>query len=185
MIVSDARSEGGRDNLRLASFGLKFAVIFGLLFAGYEAARSLPVEELLMHTIVLAPTAAIINRLSATPDVRADGRNIISPGSNLHVTRGCEGVEMFMLLSAGILAFPAGVRRRIRGFLIGVALVYALTLARLVALHFALRYSPGAWDELHGFILPLGPVVLIALYFLHWSAPADSGAAMERGAART
>jgi len=81
---------------------------------------------------------------------------------------------MLMLLIAGILAFPADAKRRLEGLLVGFVLVYVLTLARLSALHFALRYSPGAWDELHGLILPFGPVLLIALYFLRWTAPASN-----------
>jgi len=40
----------------------------------------------------------------------------------------------------------------------------------LVLMHFTLRYAPHAWDMLHGLVLPLGPVLLIALYFLHWSS---------------
>ncbi|HEY1411194.1 MAG TPA: hypothetical protein VGF36_03595, partial [Rhodopila sp.] len=74
------------------------------------------------------------------------------------------------LLTAGILAFPAAARHRVRGFLTGILIVYALTIARLMLLHFTLRYSPAAWDRLHGLILPLGPVLLVALYFLSWSA---------------
>ncbi len=109
--------------------------------------------------------------------MHVDGRTLVSPGSRLHVTRGCEGVEMFLLLIAGILAFPATAKHRLRGFLIGAALAYALTLLRLVALHFTLRYSPGAWDMLHGLILPLGPVLLLALYFLHWSGSGEHIAA--------
>src|SRR5262249_41875209 len=89
-------------------------------------------------------------------------------GSNLRVTRGCEGVEMFLFLAAAIVAFPAGLVARARGLLIGSALAYALSITRLVALHYILRYSPTAWDALHGLVLPLGPVLILTLYFLHW-----------------
>jgi exosortase family protein XrtM len=181
MIANDGWTNAGRGDRSLVSFGLKFVVIFALLFAGYEAARGSRVEEFLMRTIVLAPTAVIINRTGPTPDVRVEGRNLISPGSNLHVTRGCEGVEMLMLLAAGILAFPASAGHRARGFLIGIALVYLLTLTRLALLHFTLRYSPGAWDALHGLVLPLGPVAIVALYFLKWSAPMTPVAVPDRG----
>jgi hypothetical protein len=43
-----------------------------------------------------------------------------------------------------------------------------------MALHYILRYSPTAWEALHGLILPLGPIILIALYFMRWSAGATS-----------
>ena len=41
-------------------------------------------------------------------------------------------------------------------------------------LHYILRYSPNAWQALHGLVLPLGPVVIMVLYFLHWSRPVEA-----------
>jgi hypothetical protein len=90
---------------------------------------------------------------------------------------------MLMLLAAGILAFPSTAGHRVRGFILGLALVYVLTLTRLALLHVTLRYSPAAWDALHGVVLPLGPVLIIAWYFLMWSAPAATRPMPDRGAA--
>ena len=79
-------------------------------------------------------------------------------------------MEIFLLLVAAIVAFPATLKRRAQGFLGGSTLAYALSIARLMTLHYVLRYAPNAWEALHGLILPLGPLVLIALYFMRWSA---------------
>jgi hypothetical protein len=56
---------------------------------------------------------------------------------------------------------------------------YGLSITRLMALHYILRYSPRAWEALHGLILPLGPIVLMALFFLRWSAGASRPAAID------
>jgi exosortase family protein XrtM len=152
------------------NFVLRFTVLFGLLFAALEGSRGSHLETAVIDDLVLTPTAALINLLSPSEAVRVDGRSLTTAGSVLRITRGCEGTEMLLLLAAGILAFPATPRHRVRGFCIGIAIVYALTLLRLILLHFTLRYSPRAWDLLHGVVLPLGPVLLLALYFLHWSA---------------
>jgi hypothetical protein len=56
---------------------------------------------------------------------------------------------------------------------VGSILAYVLSLIRLMLLHYILRYSPNAWQALHGLVLPLGPVVIMVLYFLHWSKPAQ------------
>lgn len=79
---------------------------------------------------------------------------------------------MFLLLVAGIVAFPAGWKQRILGLLMGSILAYVLSVARLMALHYILHYSPGAWEALHGLVLPLGPVILMALFFMRWSGRA-------------
>src|ERR1700737_3869302 len=157
-------------NATLVRFACVFAVAFALQFAAFEASRGSYFEKLVIDDLALTPTAALINWLAPAEAVRVDGHSLTTSNSVLRITRGCEGVEMLLLLTAGIFAFPTSPRHRARGFCVGLVIVYALTIARLVLLHFTLRYSAHAWNMLHGLVLPLGPVVLIALYFLHWSA---------------
>jgi exosortase family protein XrtM len=156
-------------NTHLVRFASLFAGLFALQFTAFEASRGSHFEKIVIEDLALTPTAALINWLAPAEAVRVDGHSLTTSNSVLRITRGCEGVEMLLLLTAGILAFPASTRHRARGFCIGLVIVYALTITRLVLLHFTLRYSPRAWDMLHGLVLPLGPVLLIALYFLHWS----------------
>jgi exosortase family protein XrtM len=151
-------------------FALKFIICFAVLFGAFEASRGSAFERFVVEDLILVPTTALIN--TVTPDEHAHlapNRVISSPGSNLHVTRGCEGIEMFLMLVAGIVAFPASWKRRAQGLLLGSILAYALSVARLMTLHYILRYSPGTWEALHGLVLPLGPIVLISLYFMYWS----------------
>jgi exosortase family protein XrtM len=164
-------------NTHLLRFVFLFAGLFALEFAAFEASRGSYIEKIVIDDLALTPTAALINWFAPAEAVRVEGRTLTTSNSALRITRGCEGVEMLLLLTAGILAFPASMRHRARGFCIGLVIVYAVTITRLVLLHFALRYSPRAWDMLHGLVLPLGPVLLIALYFLHWSA---AGAQVQR-----
>jgi exosortase family protein XrtM len=160
-----------------SKFALLFAGIFALQFAAFEASRGTPFEKFIIDDLVLTPTAALVNYFAPAEDLRVEGRRLITPGSALRITRGCEGVEMLLLLMAAILAYPASARHRVTGLGTGLVLIYALTVVRLVLLHFTLRYSPRAWDFLHGLVLPLGPVLLVGLYFLHWSAAAARPAA--------
>jgi exosortase family protein XrtM len=153
-------------------FALKLVIAFALLTGAFEASRGSAFERFVVETGILVPTTTLINILTPDEHVSLIGRTIASPdGSRLRVTRGCEGIEMFLLLIAAILAFPASLQRRVQGMLVGSALAYALSLVRLMLLHYILRYSPGAWQALHGLVLPLGPVALMALYFLQWSQP--------------
>ena len=152
-------------------FALKFVIAFALLTGTFEASRGTAFERFVVEQGILVPTVDSINSLTPQERVKLIGRTIASPdGSSLRVTRGCEGIEMFLLLIAAILAFPASFQRRVQGLLMGAALAYILSLIRLMLLHYILRYSPSAWEALHGLVLPLAPVVLMVLYFLHWSA---------------
>ena len=151
-------------------FALKFVVFFAVLLGAFEASRGTAFEIVVIEDLILVPTTALINALTPDEHVQLVGRTIASPGANLRVTRGCEGVEMFLLLVAGIVAFPATPERRALGLLFGAILGYLLSVARLMALHYILRYSPTAWEALHGLVLPLGPLIVMALYFVRWSA---------------
>jgi exosortase/archaeosortase family protein len=156
-------------NFRTLIFGIKFAVIFAVLMGGFEASRGTAVERFLVEDFILQPTAALIRVIDANDNVQVVGRTLKSNGSRLRVVRGCEGVEIFLLLAAAILAYPASWAARARGLGSGFLLAYALSVGRLIALHFTLRYAPNAWEYLHGFVLPLGPIFLTMVYFMAWT----------------
>jgi exosortase family protein XrtM len=152
------------------AFGLRFLVYFALLMLAFEASRGTFVERFLVVDCILRPTTALIQAAAPEEQVTLVGRTISSPASSLHVTRGCEGVEIFLLLVAAVVAFPAPWKARLRGLGVGCVLAYLLSVTRLLALHFTLRYTPGAWEALHGLVLPLGPIIVVTLYFMRWSA---------------
>jgi exosortase family protein XrtM len=156
------------------AFALKFILYFALLCGAFEASRGSAFERFVVENMILVPTTALIDAVTPEEHATLVGRVISSPGSKLNVTRGCEGIEMFLLLAAGIAAFPASWKRRAQGLWFGSIVAYVLSIARLMALHYILRYSPSAWEALHGLVLPLGPIILMALFFMHWSARATS-----------
>jgi exosortase/archaeosortase family protein len=153
------------------TFGLRFLIAFSLLVGAFEASRGTAFERWVVDDAILAPTVHLINTVAPDEHAALLARTIRAPGSpGLHVTRGCEGIELFLMLLAAIAAFPASLRGRLIGFALGSLLAYLLSVSRLLALYFTLRYQPAAWEALHGLILPLGPVALMALFFLRWTS---------------
>jgi exosortase/archaeosortase family protein len=153
-------------------FALKFILCFAALYGAFEASRGSAFERFIVEDTILEPTVTLINVLTPGEHARLSGRIIESPGANLRVVRGCEGIEIFLLLGAGIAAFPAGASQRMRGLAVGALIAYVLSVTRLMALHYILRYDPTAWEALHGVVLPLAPIIVISLYFMRWSAAA-------------
>jgi exosortase family protein XrtM len=152
-------------------FALTFVIAFAILMGSFEASRGTAFERFVVEDLILTPTVRLNNFLFPEDSVELVGRTFVSGNAKLNVTRGCEGIEMFLLLTAAIVAFPASRERRLIGLLIGFVLAYVLSIARLIALDYTLRHAPAAWESLHGLVLPLAPVIVIALYFLHWSSP--------------
>jgi exosortase family protein XrtM len=159
-------------------FAVRFLLGCGVLLAAFEASRGTAFERFVIEGLILRPAAFLINLLSPADHVQLIGRTLaLSGGAALRVTRGCEGIEMFLLLIAALLAFPALWRQRAQGLLVGSVLAYLLSLIRLILLCLTLRYSPTLWEALHGLVLPLGPIVFLAIYFARWSASASADGA--------
>ena len=154
----------------VAGFAVRFIVAFGLLMGAFEASRGTAFERVVIEEGLLRPTTWLAQSLAPAEPVHLVGRSIETAHSRLHVVRGCEGVETLLLLAAALLAYPASWVARGWGLLVGTLIAYVLSVGRLLALHLALRYSPHAWGALHGLVLPLAPVILVAWYFLQWSA---------------
>jgi exosortase/archaeosortase family protein len=154
-------------------FSLFFLGVFAVLVSAFEASRGTPFERLVVEDLILVPTAGLSNALWPADHIALRGRTLRSGTTGLRVIRGCEGVEMFLLLTAAIVAFPSSAKRRLQGLAVGFAVAYILSVLRLMALLYTIRHAPAAWESLHGLVLPLAPVLAIGWYFLRWSALAS------------
>ncbi len=152
-----------------ALYALRFAILFALFLAAFEAGRGTVVETLVVDRGVLDPAAALLRLLAPAEGVVVSDRSLASPAARLRVLRGCEGIETVLLVVAAVLAFPAGIASRLAGAALGAALAWLLSVLRLAGLYWSLRHWPGAFEVAHGVIAPLAPVALLALFFLAWS----------------
>jgi exosortase/archaeosortase family protein len=149
-------------------FSLKFIVLFVILAAAFEISRGTAFGRLVIDGLILSPTVALLND-SSRDRVTLEGHTIVSGASRMRVVRGCEGVELFLLLLAAIFAYPASLSHQAKGLFFGFLLAYGLSVGRLIVLDDTLRYAPAAWELMHGLIMPLLPVAVLGVYFQRWS----------------
>lgn len=150
---------------------LVFIGTFALLQYGWEAARGTALERLLVHQTTVETASALIRLLTPQIDAHAVGPHIVASGGGLNVLRGCEGVELLFLLTAALLAHPFDWRVRLGGWAGGVALIFVLNEARLLALFYSYREDRALFDQLHGLTAPVLMVAAIVVFFvalLHW-----------------
>jgi exosortase family protein XrtM len=154
----------------LIRFAVTFLAVFLTLSFGFEVVRDGPVGGILIDVAVLGPAVEVLNTFLTEEHVRLVNRILLSPGAQLHILRGCEGVEMLFLVAAAVLAYPATVRRRLVGVLAGLSVCWIVSVVRVVWLYCTLRFAPGVWEPVHGVVAPLLSVAAAGLYFLVWSA---------------
>lgn len=155
-----------RDGLRLV---VRFAVAFSVLVFLFAAAAHLEGE------ILGAPVTSSWNELAArltaiplslfAPEVVRHGHFLYYGRHALLIVSDCTGLEVGGLLVAAVLAFPVSWVARIRGVVLGLAVLVALNSFRLVSLAVLKLYSEIAFDVGH---LYAWPVVILGTSLIVW-----------------
>ncbi|HEY2630570.1 MAG TPA: exosortase H [Usitatibacter sp.] len=153
----------------MARFGLLFAVIVTVLFAG----ELTPMGQI----YVVEPWTSSIARIAMwlasafDPHVGVDGFRLFSTTNGFSVTilAGCNGLEAMIVLIAAILAYPAPWKHRVTGIVVGVVAIQVLNLVRIVSLFYLGQWSLKVfeWAHLYGWqVLIMLDVLIVWLLWL-------------------
>jgi exosortase family protein XrtM len=146
-------------------FGLKF----GALEAAFYALLLVPGCERVLY-IYLEGFAwlahAVLNGLgqgSQLSDV-----TITSPHFSMAIRRGCDAVEPTWLFCAAVLSYPGPIRLKAIGILIGIVLLQALNLVRILSLFFIGAYLPSFFNTAHLEIWPTVFILVAIVLMMGW-----------------
>ncbi|HEX7185366.1 MAG TPA: exosortase H [Thermoanaerobaculia bacterium] len=148
-----------------------FLALFVLLLAGGFTLISL-------HWVnghVVEPFTAGIAQVSGAAldllgqDVRMQGTIIRSPRFAVNIRNGCNGVEAMLIFLAAVLAFPAPWRSRLVGLALGILVIQAVNLVRVVALFLTGAYFPRFFDSSHTVIWQTIVILSGVLLWIFWA----------------
>ncbi len=96
--------------------------------------------------------------------------------SVIEVIPGCSGVDFLSFFTAAVLVFPVPPLKKCAGVLIGLPLLLALNLVRIMSLFFVgLRY-PGVFDvwheEIWAFLL-IATTIILYITWMKWAGPTN------------
>lgn len=149
--------------------GFRFLALFAAIFAcGQLAIVSSRVY--VSDWLVAAPAAYTLAALFPADAVVVDANTINSRAVRLNILPGCEGTELYVLLLAGVIAFPSGLRSRAWGLLLGLSLAFLLNQVRVVVLYVTVRDLPAWFGLVHAHLAPTALVIALGIYFTLWSA---------------
>jgi exosortase H (IPTLxxWG-CTERM-specific) len=152
----------------MVRFFLLFAVILVALFA---AELTPPVQS-----AVVVPWTDALVRISAgiatlfDSHVAAVGRILRSTANGFAVSieAGCNGVEAAIVLSAGMLAFPAPWKHRAIGILAGLCAVQALNVVRVISLFYLGQWNVAAFQWAHLYLWQALIMLDVLVVWLIW-----------------
>ncbi|MFQ5515093.1 MAG: archaeosortase/exosortase family protein [Myxococcota bacterium] len=102
-------------------------------------------------------------------DARRSGSTLYFGGSAFRVIDECTGIEVMALFGAAILAFPSPWRRRLRGLAVGLPILIALNLVRMVTLVWLGASSARALELGHVYVWPVIVLTVALGLWLHWA----------------
>ena len=154
---------------------LRFLAIFVLvLLALFLAELTPPVQRMIVvpWTGFLASASAFLVRL-VDPNVLSHGNVLqdMRSGSGISIEAGCNGVEACIMLAAAVCAYPAALRLRMAGLLVGSAAIQLLNLVRIVSLFYLVQWSVPAFEFAHLYLwqaLLMLDVLVVWLVWLRW-----------------
>jgi exosortase/archaeosortase family protein len=153
---------------------IRFAVIFAVTGGALLTLYSFPYAEhgvredwFKLYLAVYARLAGLVLRVFDS-GVRVVGNDIVGRTS-LTVAKNCDAMDVTLLFSAAVVAFPAPWRRRLVGIAAGVAALTIVNVLRIASLYFVDLRWPSAFETIHAEVWPLAIVALAAGAFLGWS----------------
>ncbi len=144
----------------------RFFVIFMVLLLGLFTVEVLqPVQDyvIIPFTAALAHISSWLVKLFDA-DVIATGKILrsMSNGFAVEIQPGCNGVEAVIILFSAIFAFPAPLKHKLLGFVIGSFAIQALNLVRIISLFYLGQWSM-AWFGFFHLYLWQALIILDAL----------------------
>jgi len=164
MIPAAAQSEGSPRGA-----AVRFLVVFAVLAGSFYAVALWPPFEKGFY-LYLEANARIVNVLlrMLAQDTHVHGLTVLSPEFAISVRRGCDGLEPAWIFSSAVIAFPARARRKAAVLPVGVALILAANLARVVSLYFIGARMPAFFPIAHLELWPAAFMVLVITIWLAW-----------------
>jgi exosortase/archaeosortase family protein len=148
---------------------------FCLVFAGLLIAFSLFIfqksaERFIIHPFtgfIAAQAAWLLKSLGM--QVTASGITITGEGFSVEILGNCNAIfEMGLYLSA-VIAFPAMLKEKAVGGILGVIFIYLLNLLRVVLLFLVGVYVPQYFEESHVYVSQTLFIAVVALFWLLWA----------------
>lgn len=144
---------------------------FAILVAAYLLIAWSPVNDNVIvpfTKLIAASSGAILKGIGQA--VTVNGTVISSSRFGVNINNGCNGVEAMLILLASIVAFPASMRARLAGLVLGALAVQLLNAIRIVTLYLLGAYQPRLFDMFHTAVWQIVIILSAIGFFLVWSA---------------
>jgi exosortase/archaeosortase family protein len=149
---------------------LRFAVIFFACLLGFSVLSV--ATELQNHLRVLengiAGSAAWLAQVAGSDAKLLQGNYISVGGTSLNINHECTGVFVLFVLMSFIFAYPAPLKTKALGMLVGVVGLSMVNVLRIATLVRIVEYYPQAFVYFHEYVWQGAFLMMVTLYAITW-----------------
>jgi len=151
---------------------LRFVGVFLLVVGAFFALSEIPIVQQRVYPAYLALSAEVAGWTLGLlgRDVSVEGAVISGGGASVKVKIGCDASEPIVFLLATMLAFPAPRRARLLGILVGVPVLLALNIVRIVTLFETSLRRPEWFHAVHIRVWQPTFILAVLLIWIAWVA---------------
>jgi archaeosortase B (VPXXXP-CTERM-specific) len=101
-------------------------------------------------------------------DLSTNKSNIIVEGFSVRIIEECTGIYEAIIFSSAVLAFPTSWAKRAIGFGLGVPIIYAFNLLRIMVLVVVGKYYPDSFEFMHLYFWQATLIIMITSVWALW-----------------
>jgi exosortase H (IPTLxxWG-CTERM-specific) len=101
-------------------------------------------------------------------NVSVTGTLIYSSTFNLSIKRGCDAIEATAMFVSAVLAFPASIRKKILGIIIGIVTLMLVNFIRIITLFITGLTHPALFNFMHDQIWQIIYIAIAVLLLIFW-----------------
>ena len=144
-------------------FVLLMGVFYAITFIPYLERKVLPG----LQEVNARASAALLNVFGE--GAQAIDTNITSKRYSVNIKHGCDAIEPIALFVAAVLAFPAPLRTKWPGLLIGTLVLTALNIVRIISLFYVGVHWQSAFETMHEDVWQPAFVVFSLFFWVVWA----------------
>ena len=148
-------------------FVARFALFLGVQVALYPIATRRWFSAIEALTAATARVDYLLLRALGA-DARLEGNLVEFGGFGVRIIEECTGIYEAIIYVASVLAFPTSLRKKAIGIALGVPLLYAANVLRILVLLGVGRFSPGLFDFMHLYFWQATLILMITSVWLLW-----------------
>jgi len=120
--------------------------------------------------MLLVGTAAVSAKIAAWIGIAAttSGTHILLPSRTLSVDLPCTALFIVALFSALVLSYPVSWQQRLLGLAVGIPIILATNIVRIVAAAEVSESIPSAFTFFHDYLFQMGMVLVTVAIWAAW-----------------